>query len=49
MWQMGDLLVEYSTIWTSEQPLGSDNDTFWRKAGYRFGVRRKVLAGLPYP
>lgn len=48
LWTMGSLLVEYSTVWTSEQPLGVDEFTYWRKAGYRFGCRRKALAGLPY-
>lgn len=48
-WTMGAVTVEYSTIWTSEQPLGSDEFTYWRKAGYRFGVRRKILAGLSIP
>lgn len=48
-WAMGALTVEYSTLWTSEQPMGADEHTYWRKAGYRFGARRKVLAGLPYP
>lgn len=47
MWTMGSLLVEYSTLWTAEQPLGSDEYTYWRKAGYRFGARRKALAGQP--
>lgn len=46
-WTMGSLLVEYSTLWTSEQPMGADEFTYWRKAGYRFGARRKALAGLP--
>jgi hypothetical protein len=48
MWTMGELLVEYSTIWTGEQPVDSDEVSYRRKAGYRFGVRRKALAGLPY-
>jgi hypothetical protein len=48
MWEMNNLLVEYSTIWTSEQPVVADEFTFTRKAGYRFGCRRKVLAGEPY-
>jgi hypothetical protein len=48
-WTMGSLLVEYSSIWTPEQPLGSDEFTYWRKAGYRIGARRKSLAGLSIP
>ena len=48
-WQMGALLVEYSTIWTSEAPTFSDSTTVTRRAGYRFGARRKILAGLNTP
>lgn len=48
MWMMGELLVEYSTIWTPEQPVDSDETSYRRKAGYRFGCRRKALAGQPY-
>jgi hypothetical protein len=54
---MGSLLVEYSTPWRGEQPLpiarGQDAGesnlvTFDRVASYRFGCRRKSLAGTPY-
>jgi hypothetical protein len=57
MWTMGALLVEYSTGWRGEQPLAiaSRNPqvnnnlvTHDRVASYRFGCRRKSLAGLPY-
>lgn len=58
-WTMGGLLVEYSTIWRSDQKLAGLNDaagdrgvmsehpTYDRVASYRFGCRRKALAGLP--
>ena len=44
-WQMGALLVEYSTIWIGEQPLYQGKDFYSRKASYRIGCRRHVLAG----
>lgn len=51
-WDMNDLLVEYSTVWRGEQPLPfqqtGDLVTYDRVASYRFGCRRKSLAGLPY-
>lgn len=47
-WQMGDLTVEYSTIWRGEQELPAAGDaearTYDRVASYRFGVRRTLLA-----
>ena len=54
MWAMGALNpVEYSGEWRGEQPLPAPTDrdvtTYDRVASYRFGVRRKILAGLPYP
>lgn len=48
-WQMAALLVEYSTIWRGDQPLYQDNQTYSRVASYRFGARRKVLAGNGAP
>lgn len=46
-WQMGDLTVEYSTIWRGEQELPPAGDadvrTYDRVASYRFGVRRTLL------
>lgn len=57
MWAMASIdPVEYSTIWRGEQPLpqrqaiaeGDPHYTYDRVASYRFGVRRKVLAGLAY-
>lgn len=48
-WPMGALLVEYSTTWRGEQPLYQDNQTYSRVASYRFGARRKVLAGSGAP
>lgn len=54
MWRMAALYpVEYSGEWRGEQPLPAPADrdvtTYDRVASYRFGVRRKVLAGLSYP
>lgn len=54
MWRMAALYpVEYSGEWRGEQPLPAPTDrdvtTYDRIASYRFGVRRKVLAGLSYP
>lgn len=48
-WMMGALLVEYSTIWRGDQPLYQDKDTYSRVASYRFGARRKMLAGSGAP
>jgi hypothetical protein len=49
-WDMGQLRVEYSTIWRGDQPLppADPNDpTFDRVQSFRFGCRRKALAGQP--
>lgn len=51
MWTMGAISpVEYSGEWRGEQPLPAPTDrdvtTYDRVASYRFGVRRKILAGL---
>jgi hypothetical protein len=46
-WMMSDLKVEYSTIWRGEQPLFQNDVAYGRTASYRFGVRRKSLAGTP--
>lgn len=46
-WMMGDLEVEFSTIWRAEQPLAQSDAAYWRTASYRFCVRRKALAGTP--
>lgn len=43
-WTMGGLLVEYSTIWRGDQPVGADADTYTRVQSFRFGVRRSVLS-----
>jgi hypothetical protein len=48
-WTMGALLVEYSTTWRVEQSIGANDVCYDRVASYRFGCRRKVLAGLPFP
>lgn len=56
LWMMNNLLVEYSTPWRGEQPLpivrsqdaGNNLVTYDRVASYRFGCRRKSLAGTPY-
>lgn len=51
IWFMNDLLVEYSTGWRGEQPLPypteGQTDVVSRVASYRFGCRRKSLAGTP--
>lgn len=55
MWTMAGIdPVEYSTMWRPEQPLpppqdGRNISTYDRIASYRFGVRRKTLAGLSLP
>lgn len=51
LWTMNDLLVERSTMWRPEQPVVFNDPqlrTYTRTAAYRFEVRRKALAGLPY-
>lgn len=48
LWTMNTLLVEYSTIWRGEQPVTETDSAWSRDCGYRFGCRRKALAGLPY-
>jgi hypothetical protein len=56
-WTMGDLLVEYSTEWRGDQPLPMPQNvtsqdphiTYDRVQSFRFGVRRKRLAGLSIP
>lgn len=51
-WFAGALRVERSTIWRPEQPVrvteDADRRCYTRTAAYRFEVRRKSLAGLPY-
>jgi hypothetical protein len=47
MWTMGALLVEYSTVWRGDQPLTQNKQTYSRVQSFRFGARRKALAGLP--
>jgi hypothetical protein len=47
MWTMGQLVVEYSTCWRGDQPLAQNKNTYSRVQGFRFGCRRKALAGLP--
>ncbi|HZP14707.1 MAG TPA: hypothetical protein VFA96_02705 [Nocardioides sp.] len=49
MWTMGALLVEYSTTWRVEQTVAADNVSTDRTCSYRFGCRRKILAGTTYP
>lgn len=46
-WYMAALLVEYSGVWRGDQPLAQDDATYSRVASYRFGCRRKSLAGTP--
>lgn len=46
-WMMNNLRVEYSTTWRVEQSLGQDKVSYDRVASYRFGCRRKSLAGQP--
>lgn len=46
-WVMNNLHVEYSTIWRGEQPLYQDDVAYSRTASYRFGCRRRALAGTP--
>ena len=51
-WTMGALVVEYSTIWRSDQklppPPGVTNPVSYdRVQSFRFGCRRKALAGQP--
>lgn len=48
LWMMNDLLVELSTPWRGEREAGETDIDFTRTASYRFQVRRKALAGLPY-
>lgn len=56
-WTMNDLLVEYSREWNGEQPLtqrqniaaADPHSTYDTVAGYMFGCRRKILAGLTIP
>lgn len=48
LWMMSDLLVEYSTMWRGDQPYDQDTRTYTRVQGFRFGCRRKALAGQPY-
>jgi hypothetical protein len=51
MWQMGAINpVLYSMFWRGEQDRPSSSPKIWaRSRGYRIGVPRTVLAGLPYP
>lgn len=50
-WTMGALHVEYSTTWRGDQALprdpGTDGETYDRVQSFRFGCRRKALAGTP--
>lgn len=47
-WTMGNLLVQRSSIWRSEQQVGVTPIDYTRTASYRFECRRKSLAGTPY-
>lgn len=46
-WTMGALLVEYSSVWRADQPLPVENQLYARVQSFRFGCRRKALAGQP--
>lgn len=46
-WLMGQLKVEFSTVWRAEQPLAQSDVAYARTASYRFQCRRKALAGTP--
>ena len=48
MWLMGDLLVEYSTVWRGDQSAGSTAVSYARTQSFRIGCRVKSLAGQPY-
>lgn len=56
-WMMGALRVEYSTEWRGDQPLptreavteSNPRITYDRVQSFRFGCRRKILAGLSIP
>lgn len=48
MWQMGDLLLEHSTFWRTEQQTAVGDGVYTREAAYRFAARGKALAGQPY-
>ncbi len=56
-WMMDGLRVEYSDQWRGDQPLpqrqdvaaGDPHISYDRVASYRFGCRRKILAGLSIP
>lgn len=44
---IGGLVVEYLTQWRSDQALPVQDDTYVRVQSFRFGARRKALAGQP--
>jgi hypothetical protein len=48
LWTMNNLLVEYTTLWRGDQSLGASEVSYARTQSFRFGCRRKSLAGLPY-
>lgn len=43
-WMMGQLLVEYSTLWRGDQPVNADDVAYDRVQSFRFGVRRSALS-----
>lgn len=49
MFQMGAILVERCVLWRGDQPIGADSQSYDRSQAFMFQVRRKVLAGQPYP
>ncbi len=44
----GTLLIEWARVWRGDQPLWSDATSYTRRQSFRFGMRVKALAGLPY-
>lgn len=45
---MGALLVEWARVWIGDQPLAADSVSHTRRQAFRFGIRVKALAGVPY-
>lgn len=48
LFTMGSLLVERCLVWRMDQPTGQNDKTYSRTGSFRFLVRVKALAGLPY-
>ena len=48
LFTMGSLLVERALVWRMDQPTGQNDKTYSRTGSFRFLVRVKALAGLPY-